>query len=135
MTRAAIIQFGRYFSVAAAGVLMDWAIFALLAAGGCPPAAAQSISRASAAILAFYGFRRMVFAIGGEDAEIQGQTVRFLVAVIVVWVVSIGSVWCLSQVMPLWLAKGITDGSTFLANWFVMKFFVFRGLPRVEARG
>jgi len=127
--------FIRYFLVALTGVAIDWVLFAMLIAAGLPPAMAQGISRGIAAVYAFWGMRRSVFGLeNAGTAELKQQMLRFALAVAVMWMVSLGLVWVLSQILPIWLSKIGTDGVTFLLNWFVMKIYVFRQIRMDEPR-
>ena len=120
-----LVGFVRYFGIALAGVLLDWTVFALIIHLTDLAIAAQATSRAAGAVLAFWGFRRHVFLVSHQQAW-AGEVKRFCIALFVAYLASMGLLWGFSLGLPLWAAKLATDGTTFVANWFVMRHYVFR---------
>lgn len=141
----------RYFTSAAMGLCVDWAVFWIAfgvlrylgaSEGALLTAAAQGLARTTGAVMSYQMMRRIAFR--DATGEARDMVPRFVVAAAASWTLSISLVTGLTALLPLlaaltftpasaWpilhavlVAKVLSDGCTFVVNWFVMRFWVFR---------
>ena len=130
LARAA--EAARYAACAGASFAADWGAWAVLWHVSGDAIAAQSASRLVGALVAFTLYRRVAFRAPGGPAAAHG--VRFAAAAAASWALSVALVGLLGWILPAPLAKAAADGTTFCANYAMMRCFVFAPRRR-EAAG
>lgn len=130
--RETAVQVMGYFGGAVAGLALDWCAWSAVLLLTGQPLLSQGIGKGAGAVLAFFLYRR-VFK--GDKVRQQilpkpshGQARRFFQAVLAGWCVSMClfsiCIYLSGQQYPV-MCKVVTDGMTFVLNWFVMKSYVF----------
>ncbi len=122
-------QGGLYLLFGVLQLLLDWLLFVAFTALGLPAAPANLASRTSAALLGFGLNGRYTFADDAGSRLGWGRFVRFwllwlamttISTVLVAWAASrLGLHWA-------WLAKPIVEGVLAVANFFLLRYLVFR---------
>ena len=122
----------RYFVGACAGLAVDWAVWVPIDLATGMPILAQAVSRTCGAFAA-YLLMRGAFRAGGGPAG--RQATRFAVAAAASWILSLLLVAVLASALGAdlagaarwrhFMAKVLSDGTTFAVNYFVMKLWVF----------
>lgn len=122
MDKGKIKHFLSYFLCAGAGVILDWCVWSILFKLTGNVALSQSVSRCASAFLGFYLSRNVVFK---HVDKHHSQIIKYFLAVIFAWCLSLTVVTTLSHCMSPWFAKIISDGTTFVVNYWIMKYYVF----------
>lgn len=124
-----ILHFIHYFLAALSGVILDWIVWSVMMLilhhlnSDVAATVSEGISRSASACLGFYLSRNIVFS---HIEKHRSQAGRYVIAVIGAWILSVIVVMLLSKIMHPWCAKFISDGTTFILNYAVMKYYVFK---------
>ncbi|MBK8285504.1 MAG: GtrA family protein [Ahniella sp.] len=122
-------QFLSYLLIGGTQFLLDWALFSLLFWLGVPVVAANLGARASAAMVGFVLNGRITFA-DAEGGKLGGRRLaRFIVAWVLMTLVSTLLVQAVEWIWPgplVYLAKPVVEAMLALVNFFVLKWFVYR---------
>jgi len=122
-------QFASYLIIGGTQFLLDWALFSLMFWWGLPAMPANLLARASAAIVGFVLNGRITFA-DGDGARLGGRRfVRFVIAWVVMTLISTLLVFAVTVMWPgplVYLGKPAIEVALAFANFFVLKWFVYR---------
>lgn len=123
LTRQNIYAFLKYFLGACTGLGADWLTWFIIIKTTSNPYLSQGIGRAVGACVAFYLFKHHVFQDADTDRK---QSIKFATVAGISWLISLGlTTLGLMFLVPI-MAKIASDGITFLMNWFIMRFWVFK---------
>lgn len=125
----AIRQTLSYILIGGTQFVLDWALFSLLHWLGMPASPANLLGRASAAVVGFYLNGRFTFAESGKQKLGGARFGRFVLAWVLMTVLSTGLVQACVWLWPgpmVYLAKPVIEILLAFLNFFVLKWFVYR---------
>lgn len=112
----------RYFMGACAGLAADWLVWTAVFLCTGSAVGSQVVSRTAGAVVAYRMFSSFAFKAEGS----RNAALRFIAAAAASWGLSVGLVALGSLYLPAAAAKFGADGVTFLVNYVVMKWWVFK---------
>ncbi|AVP96881.1 hypothetical protein C7S18_06560 [Ahniella affigens] len=118
-----------YLLIGGTQFVLDWALFSLLHWLGMPASPANLLGRATAALLGFYLNGRFTFAEPGGQKLGGARFGRFVLAWILMTVLSTVLVQAVVWLWPgpmVYLAKPAIEILLAFLNFFVLKWFVYR---------
>ena len=120
-------EFFKYFGGALSGLIVDWFItlFTFWISGS--PILAQSSGKALGGVFAFFIYKHKVFKKDYFCSNSYRQSLKFIISVIFGFIVSVIAFKILISFSVPWvISKIISDGITFILNYFVVKHWVFK---------
>jgi len=121
-------QSGRYIAIGTVQLLVDWAVFVALSAGGVLVEPANIVGRISGAAIGFWANGRFTFA-GDDTALGRRQLARFAMMWLATTAISTWAVGHIDDTVGLrwaWLAKPAIDVAVSTIGFVLSRHWVYR---------
>jgi putative flippase GtrA len=116
-------------AVGVANTLVDVAAFAALLWAGLPLLAANTLGFVAGAANSYVMNGLVTFRDRGADLRAPRTMARFAAVTLTTLAISNLVVWAGAQVAPVWVAKALSIGATFVVGFALNRALVFRAAP------